>query len=288
MGTALKKLFWISRPVSWPNTAYPFGVAYLLAGGQLDSTFWVGILFFLVPYNLLMYGINDVFDYESDILNPRKGGIEGMREQRAFHPTIVRASIGVSLPFIVYFLAIGSTISRLVFALLIFFVVAYSVAYLRFKEKPLLDSVTSSIHFVGPTIYSLSLTHFPYEAWPFVIAFFLWGMASHAFGAVQDIVPDRAGKLRSIATLFGAKGTVRFSVILYTIAASIVLVKGLPYAIIGVAGVAYAINVVRYWNCTDTASPSTNKAWRRFMWLNFMTGFVVTMVIIVDFLRVQG
>lgn len=66
-----------SRPISWINTAYPFGLAYLLNAGEIDWRFWLGIVFFLIPYNIAMYGINDVFDYESDIRNPRKGGVEG-------------------------------------------------------------------------------------------------------------------------------------------------------------------------------------------------------------------
>ena len=73
----IKTLFWASRPISWINTAYPFAVAYFLTTGSIDTTLVVGTLFFLIPYNLLMYGINDVFDYESDLRNPRKGGIEG-------------------------------------------------------------------------------------------------------------------------------------------------------------------------------------------------------------------
>ncbi len=90
---SLKRLFWVSRPISWPNTAYPFAAGYLVSGGSIDATLVVGTVFFLIPYNLLMYGINDVFDYESDILNPRKGGIEGMKEQRVFHPTVIKYSI---------------------------------------------------------------------------------------------------------------------------------------------------------------------------------------------------
>ena len=66
-----------SRPVSWINTAYPFAAGYIMVERQVDAVLIVGTLFFLIPYNLLMYGINDVFDYESDLLNPRKGGIEG-------------------------------------------------------------------------------------------------------------------------------------------------------------------------------------------------------------------
>ncbi|MBX7557973.1 UbiA family prenyltransferase, partial [Streptomyces sp. tea 10] len=73
----LSKLFWASRPLSWVNTAYPFTAAVLLTGGIPWWLVVLGTVFFLVPYNLAMYGINDVFDYESDLRNPRKGGVEG-------------------------------------------------------------------------------------------------------------------------------------------------------------------------------------------------------------------
>ena len=73
----LKKLFVVSRPISWINTAYPFVAGYLLLNGTVDTVLIIGGLFFLIPYNLLMYGVNDVFDFESDMRNPRKGGIEG-------------------------------------------------------------------------------------------------------------------------------------------------------------------------------------------------------------------
>jgi lycopene cyclase domain-containing protein len=280
MFSTIKKLFWIARPISWPNTAYPFAAAYLVAGGQLDITFWLGVVYFLAPYNLLMYGVNDVFDYESDIKNPRKGGIEGMREQKSFHPTILRAAVITNLPFIIYFLTVGSWVSRLIFVLLIFFVLAYSVAFLRFKEKAVLDSITSSIHFVGPMIFGLSLTHFDITAWPYITAFFLWGMASHVFGAVQDIIPDRQGNLDSSATLFGARWTVRYAVMLYAVAAIIMFTQGFQGIFIGLAGLLYVINCSRYWNITDKDSSITNQAWRRFIWLNFITGFIVTMVLI--------
>ena len=51
--------------------------AKLLTTREVDWELVVGTLFFLIPYNLAMYGINDVFDYASDLANPRKGGIEG-------------------------------------------------------------------------------------------------------------------------------------------------------------------------------------------------------------------
>ena len=280
MISALKKLFLISRPISWPNTAYPFAAAYLLSGGSFDMTFFVATLYFLIPYNLLMYGVNDVFDYESDIRNPRKGGIEGAREQKAFHPVILWAAALSNIPFVAYLIAVGTPVSIAVLAVVLFFVIAYSMAKLRFKEIPVLDSITSSIHFVGPMIYALSITGLSQEYVPYIIAFFLWGLASHAFGAVQDIIPDREGKLASIATVFGARTTVRLVVEFYVAAALIVAAQGFPALVVGITGLIYAVNALPYLSLTDATSGKANVAWRRFIWLNLFTGFVITIVLL--------
>lgn len=280
MLNSLKKLFVISRPISWPNTAYPFAAGYLVSGGSIDVLFFVATLYFLIPYNLLMYGVNDVFDYESDIRNPRKGGIEGAREQKAFHPVIMWSALASNVPFIIFLLLSGSLLSAAILAIVIFFVIAYSIAKLRFKEIPVLDSITSSIHFVGPLVYALTLTGISSEQIPYVLAFFLWGLASHAFGAVQDIIPDREGSLASIATVFGARWTVRIVFTLYLISALLIASQGISGLIVGLAGLLYVANVTPYLRITDKTSGSANKAWRRFIWLNLITGFVITMVLI--------
>jgi len=277
----LKKLFFVSRPISWPNTAFPFAAGYLVTGGAIDPLFVIATLYFLGPYNLLMYGVNDIFDYESDIRNPRKGGIEGMREQRTFHPTIAKAVILTNIPFLAVLFVMGDSLSNLALVGLLFFVVAYSIAKLRFKEKPFLDSITSSIHFVGPLVYALTLTNIPVEASPAVLAFFLWGIASHAFGAIQDIIPDRKGKLSSIATFLGAKWTMRFAFALYFIAATIVVFQPMPYAVIGLAGLAYAFNISKYIHISDKDSAKANIPWRRFIWINLGVGFIVTLTLII-------
>jgi 4-hydroxybenzoate polyprenyltransferase len=281
----LKKLALISRPISWPNTAYPFAAAFLVTGGSLNLTFWLATLYFLIPYNLLMYGVNDVFDYESDIRNPRKGGIEGAIEKKSFHPTILWAAILTNVPFIVYLLTIGTLAANITLVILIFFVLAYSIAGLRFKEIPVLDSITSSIHFVGPMVYAMVLTGFSSAYIPYIVAFFLWGAASHAFGAVQDVIPDRKGKLASIATVIGARATTRVVLLLYTAASVILICQGWPAAIVGITGLIYAANVIPYFAITDKTSHQANRGWRRFIWLNLATGFVITMVLLTSAIK---
>ena len=281
MKSATVKLFKVSRPISWINTAYPFAATYLVLGGGFDALFFIGTLFFLIPYNLLMYGINDVFDYESDIVNPRKKSIEGAVEAKSFHPTILWAAAITSLPFGIAIILLSQAEAAAIFVGVLFFVVAYSLKWLRFKEKPLLDSITSSIHFVGPMVFAIAATGYNPAAWPFALALFLWGIASHAFGAVQDVIPDRAGNLSSVATIIGARATVWFSIILYAAAVIVVALQGGVALFVAAAGMIYIANVAPYAMVTDATSSAANKAWRRFIWLNYFVGAVVTVCLIV-------
>jgi 4-hydroxybenzoate polyprenyltransferase len=278
----LRALFVSSRPLSWVNTAFPFAAAYLVATRAIDPVVIVGTIYFLIPYNLAMYGINDVFDYESDLRNPRKGGVEGALLDRRMHrPTLIAALI-TNIPFLAYLVIVGSPLSWLVLAVSVFAVIAYSAPKLRFKERPLLDSLTSSTHFVSPAVYGLVLAGavFTPRLWLLLGAFFLWGIASHAFGAVQDVIADREGNIASVATVIGARKTVRLSVLAYLAAGILLLFVGWPGDLAAVLALPYAASCAQFWNVTDAASESANRGWKRFLWLNFVTGFFVTLLLI--------
>ena len=280
---AIKQLFWSSRPVSWINTAYPFAIAYWLVSGDLGATLWIGTLFFLIPYNLLMYGINDVFDYESDLRNPRKGGIEGALLPKEIHPTIIWSAILSCVPFVIYLIAVGNLNSNLWLALFVFTVIAYSAKHLRFKEKPVLDSITSASHFVGPMIFGLALTNQNLadpKISAIILAFTLWGMASHAFGAVQDVKADREGNISSIATYFGARNTTRVAMVMYVAAGFYLITLGWPTNLVAIAALPYVAILIPHLNITDETCESANKGWKRFIYLNFFAGFLVTMTLI--------
>ena len=278
----LRALFVSSRPLSWVNTAFPFAAAYFLTTRQIDATFVLGTLFFLIPYNLAMYGINDVFDYESDLRNPRKGGVEGALLDRRMHRPTLIASVVTTVPFLVYLVVVGNPLSWLVLAVSMFAVVAYSAKGLRFKERPLLDSVTSSTHFVSPAIYGLALAGamFTPQLWALLGAFFLWGIASHAFGAVQDVIADREADIASIATVFGAKATVRLAVLSYLAGGVLLLFTQWPGPLAAILVLPYAAVCAPFWNVSDAESERANRGWRRFLLLNFITGFLVTMLMI--------
>jgi 4-hydroxybenzoate polyprenyltransferase len=280
---AIKQLFWSSRPVSWINTAFPFGATYVFINNRVDLTFIVGTLFFLIPYNLLMYGINDVFDYESDLRNPRKGGIEGALLNKKWHKLTLWSSTLLCVPFLVYLYSISDLNSALWLSLFVFTVIAYSAPKLRFKERGFLDSLTSSSHFVGPMIYALALSGVDMSERPVlssILAFTLWGIASHAFGAVQDVKADREADISSIATLIGAKATVWFAFIAYAAAGVLVMNTIWPGPLASIAALPYLLILTPYLNITDEDCERANKGWRRFIWLNFFAGAVVSLILI--------
>jgi 4-hydroxybenzoate polyprenyltransferase len=277
---AVRSLILSSRPLSWVNTAFPFAVAYFVVTQRIDWPLIVGALFFLIPYNFLMYGINDVFDYESDVRNPRKGGAEGALLPPELHgPTIVIA-IGSTIPFVAYLVWVGPWTSWLVLAVSVGAVVAYSVPPLRFKERAVVDSVTSSVHFVSPATYGVALAGGVVNdlGWLILAAFFFWGMASHAFGAVQDVIADREAGISSIATVFGARPTVWIATILYTLAGVFMLLTPWPLQLTAIIAPAYLVAVVPFVTVTDDTAARANKGWRWFLALNFFAGAVVTLV----------
>ncbi|NMA77798.1 MAG: prenyltransferase [Actinomycetales bacterium] len=279
---ALRQLLASSRPLSWINTAYPFAAAYLLAGGGVDAPLVVGTLFFLVPYNLLMYGVNDVFDHESDLRNPRKGGVEGIVLDRRWHAVTLWAAGLLALPFVIALLIWGGTVSAVVLVIVLAAVVGYSAPGLRLKERPVADSLTSSTHFMGPAAFGLALTGAPLSltAAASLLAFFLWGMASHAFGAVQDVQPDRAAGIGSIATVIGAAATVRLSIGLYAAAGLVMLAAGWPALLAGLLVLPYIVSTWPFRSLPDERAEEANRGWRRFLWLNLVTGFLLTQLLL--------
>lgn len=271
-----------SRPISWVNTAFPFGAAYLLSGGTVDALFIGGVFFFLIPYNIAMYGINDVFDYESDIRNPRKGGIEGAVLSPKLHRPLLWAATITTVPFIIWFLVVGNITSNIWLLISAGAVVAYSAPVLRFKERPVLDSVTSAAHFTTPAIIGATITGGQVNIyfWYAIGAFFLWGMASHALGAVQDVQADREGGLESIATVFGARVTTRLAAAAYLIAALLLFAMPSPAWVVGVAALGYVVNTIRFWQITDDTCEDVNRAWRVFLWMNYLSGALVTITLV--------
>lgn len=282
MKTLTKSLLLTSRPISWINTAYPFAAAYLLAGGSIDWRWILGSIFFLIPYNLVMYGVNDVFDYESDLRNPRKGGAEGALLERSVHHKVLWACAIAAGPFLIALFFGGNLAANVALTVSVAALLAYSAPKLRFKERPFLDSLTSAIHFVSPGVYGWLLAGGQLDTGPQAAfaAFLLWAMASHALGAIQDIEPDRQAGLGSIATVLGARRTAWLVALWYVAAGLLVLLITGDGRWAGLLAIPYLLNVLPYLNLTDHDAARAHHGWVRFLWLNYLSGFLLTMLLI--------
>lgn len=258
-------------------------MAYLFSGGGFDAAFWIGTFFFLIPFNLLMYGVNDVYDYESDLRNPRKGGVEGALLEPALHRPTLFWAFGLSLPTAALLGSLGGGTTWFWLGFVMFTVIAYSLRGLRFKELPFVDSLTSASHFVGPMLVGLSLTGtnlLDPNLLLITAAFTLWGAASHAFGAVQDVRADRQAGIASIATSIGARTTTRLAWFSYLLAAGLVLLLPAPGPLAAIAALPYLFILAPHWNISDENCETANRGWRRFLWLNFFAGAVVSLLLI--------
>jgi 4-hydroxybenzoate polyprenyltransferase len=97
---------------------------------------------------------------------------------------------------------------------------------------------------------------------------------------VQDVVPDREGGLASVATVLGARRTVLLAAGLYAAAGLLLLATDPPGPLAALLAVPYVVNTLRFRRITDATSGAAHRGWQLFLPLNYVTGFLVTLLLI--------
>jgi len=228
---SFQKILKISRPRFWIYELGPFivgVVAYLHTQSNpsqslsLMTVIAIGVfaLYFLIPANILIYGINDVFDYETDKLNPKKVAYESLL-MPSQHLSVMKWIALTNIPFIILLPFLKQDYATL-FALFlfIFFASFYSAEPIRAKSKPILDSIFSASHYVttGAFAYLLAGGQAGELSPLFIGAALSWAIAMHAYSAVPDIDADKASGIATIATLFKKQVTLLICGALYLFA----------------------------------------------------------------------
>jgi 4-hydroxybenzoate polyprenyltransferase len=290
----------VSRPLSWFNTAFACAAGAFTAGGSLRARRnLAALLYFTLPYNLTLYGINDICDWPSDRLNPRKQSVEGGLLPPETHRPMLGAIAALNALTLPALLARGDRRAAGVLGFLLATTVAYS-APPRLKEVPGVDSFVSATHYVTPFVYGLALngaTRYPRRE---IVAFTLWSMASQAFGAIQDVEFDRAVGSGSVATVLGPARTAALATGLYLAAAAAIVPGGAGRLARG-KRVAAALTILPYAantalflrrpasrcaaggasRCAAGFRPGrANRHWRAFLGLNLWTGAALTIIML--------
>ena len=196
-------LLQVSRPGLWSTTA----LFYLMPLGRVDflhsGKLWLGLFFVLFPLGLLLYGVNDIVDAETDALNPRKGtfmfGSRGAREQLA----TLKWQIAVAqIPFAaVFYFFVGPRIFWW-YAILLLAAGVYNAPGIAWKGRPPFDVLIQASYLL---VFVLSswLNNAAQLPWQTFLFGAMFAMHSHIFGEVMDIEPDRLSGRRTTATLIG-------------------------------------------------------------------------------------
>ena len=263
------RLFRLSRPRFWMYVFGPFIVGALIASDSprdylsLQNLLWA--LFFLFPANLLIYGANDIFDFETDVLNAKKRGYEDLvpPDERK---TLWKKIALFCLPFLP-FLAFTPRNCWLAMAGFLFFSLFYSAPPIRAKARPITDSVFNVLY-IFPGVFGYFLAGGANFQFSIFLAAWMWAMAMHAYSAVPDISADKEANVPTVATFLGIRGTLFFCWILYLLAAL------LTFPVLGwlslVLGAIYSILMIR--SLKANSENGVMKIYRSFPLVNTLCG----------------
>jgi 4-hydroxybenzoate polyprenyltransferase len=205
-GATVRYLLTLSRPRFWLYLAGPVIVGVAAAArtpAELFDPLAVALFaYFLLPANLFLYGVNDLFDADVDAENPKKEG----REARWQGGRVVVAAVVVSGLLGAGLFAATPALAWPYLVGFGFLAVEYSAPPFRFKTTPFLDSASNGLYILpgAAAFAALSGTHPPLAA---LVGAWLWTMGMHTFSAIPDIEPDREAGIETTATVLGEERT---------------------------------------------------------------------------------
>ncbi len=220
-----KQFLSTSRPRFWIYLLGPYLIGLIIWGGFTSINTVATLLsfqtvrfflYFSYPANLLVYGINDIFDYQTDKLNEKKSGYEDLihpEQQKHLRATIIISN----LPFLLLSI-LPNAPSYLWLFIFVISALQYSAPPLRAKAKPLLDTIISALVYIAPGYVGYYISWWNDFDWMAFAALLFWNMAMHAYSAIPDITADTQAGIQTVATRYGKNGTLWFCIICYLLA----------------------------------------------------------------------
>lgn len=230
------------------------------------------LVYFLLPANIFLYGLNDAADADTDAINPKKNSYEVRLEKRG-RMIAVFAGLILQIPL----LLIARTLPHASLPYLVaflFLAVIYSLPPIRLKARPLLDSA-SNILYALPGFFGYILAGGTTIPVPLIVAAGAWCAAMHAWSAIPDIEADSNAGLSTTATMLGGIWTLRLCLFLFVLSAALSF-PWLGYASVA-AGAIYAV-------ITIAAERVDNETrflmYKRFPRMNVLIGMAITLQVI--------
>ncbi len=204
-----KLLFWlkVSRPGLWFASVW----LYLLPTSQMDlfgsGHFWLGLVYSCFPLNFLIYGWNDIVDFEIDRGNPRKDtfwfGARGTADQLA---RLWKPILAVQLLFVPLFIFLKGWKMLALFAILLIINALYNWPGRGLRSRPPWELVCQ-IGYLLVVPFSILLNDTASLPWATYLYLLLFAFQSQLIGEVMDIAPDRQAGRQTTATRLGVRTT---------------------------------------------------------------------------------
>jgi len=218
----------VSRFRFWFYITGPYTVGCIYGASRyldlLNLRFFVYFFYFLFPANVFLYGVNDYWDMETDLLNPKKDGREHRisEEEKKRLAVILQAITVLSIVLIPFMQSMGE---RIIFILFLFLSHQYSAKPLRFKEKPILDSA-SNVLYILPGVFAYYWITGRLPPLLILLAGFLHTYAMHIFSAIPDIEYDEETGITTTAVLLGRKASLIICLLAWGGLSAIVILAG--------------------------------------------------------------
>lgn len=210
----LRLLIKVSRPLSWPLVALLFAMGMVISNAPITLVAVANLVILVALLPLAVFGINDIYDFDSDAVNPRKslkGSAYGGVLEKGKHRLVKSAAIVATAVLAVFPFLTRNATNILATAVALGIAWAYSAPPLRLKEKPPFDSLSNAA-----LIWAVSLAGFSYgggiSMLPRTVYFASLGAAAiHAIAAIMDYSPDRKTGAKTIATVLGKRWAAAFA-----------------------------------------------------------------------------
>lgn len=225
MKLTLKEVFFLSRPRFWMYVLGTFLVGVISAGNlflyDVNTTLLLIAfgLFFSLPANVFIYGINDIYDYQTDIYNDKKIKYESVLKLEK-HRSLWIIIVLLLIPFLPLFFIVNVP-TKLALLLFLFTGLFYSARPIRAKSKPPLDVLFSAIIYVSPALAGFFITGNTNIQWLAVFGGLIWAFGMQTYSAIPDIEADKKAGVNTLAIMLGENKSFWFCLIAYLISASI-------------------------------------------------------------------
>ncbi|MEO1269079.1 MAG: UbiA family prenyltransferase [Myxococcota bacterium] len=234
--TLLERLtFWlkVSRPGLWFQTLWIYTVPLGAGMDWQTPEFWLGLLYVTWPLNVLVYGWNDIVDYEIDQLNPRKDswlfGARGTREQLDTLPPVIALA---QVPFAIAFVALAGWKMLALMVAIVAVNATYNAKIGGLRGRPPFDLINPMAYLLV-LLLAVWLNNTPMLPWATFIYLALFCGHAQLMGEVMDYHCDKeAGRVTS-CTLIGVAPT-KWLIIAMVVLEGVILLTLFQDTVLGV------------------------------------------------------